>query len=271
MAVAVIRVYAGANGARALSNPSHTSTSSGIIYKTRLADNDDGPRRKSAAAHKTEARIADAADLSASASAFATSKTAAGDPWTRWVERHCEYRESVMLDAIGTTLGEFRAQARGHCEREVGALKRELELLRREFTVLREQVGLERELRDLRAEVEEARAEVPKLPAIAERLEERQARTQRELDETKKKIARARTDLSVTTFCVRELEKKMAAAKRKASAASVEVELETSTSRFVMRNIHPNAAAALREFAAQVIDARTGGAVQLFGPAAGTA
>ena len=45
------------------------------------------------------------------------------------------------------------------------------------------------------------------------------------------------------------------------AAASIEMELETSTSRFVMRNIHPAAAKALREFASGVIDARDGGAV----------
>ena len=34
-----------------------------------------------------------------------------------------------------------------------------------------------------------------------------------------------------------------------------------STARFVLRNIHPAAAQALREFASQVIDAQDGGAV----------
>ena len=45
------------------------------------------------------------------------------------------------------------------------------------------------------------------------------------------------------------------------AAASIEMELETSTSRFVMRNIHPTAAKALREFASQVVDAQDGGAI----------
>ena len=39
------------------------------------------------------------------------------------------------------------------------------------------------------------------------------------------------------------------------------MELETSTSRFVMRNIQPDAAKALREFASQVVDAQDGGAI----------
>ena len=45
------------------------------------------------------------------------------------------------------------------------------------------------------------------------------------------------------------------------AAASIEMELETSTSRFALRNIHPDAAKTLREFASQVVDAEDGGAI----------
>ena len=65
-------------------------------------------------------------------------------------------------------------------------------------------------------------------------------------------------------YSISELRKEAEASK----AASIE--METSTSRFVMRNIDPVAARTLRDFAAQVIDARDGGAVWLSGPA-GTA
>ena len=57
---------------------------------------------------------------------------------------------------------------------------------------------------------------------------------------------------------VAELRKEAVATR---AAASIEMEMETSTSRFVMRNLHPAAGKALREFASQVIDARDGGAV----------
>jgi hypothetical protein len=74
-------------------------------------------------------------------------------------------------------------------------------------------------------------------------------------------------DQSVTDYDLRELRKETAAAKAAVKAAgSIKLELETSTSHFVVRNIHPNAAEALREFASQVI-ARSGGAVRLSGPA----
>jgi hypothetical protein len=72
---------------------------------------------------------------------------------------------------------------------------------------------------------------------------------------------------SVTGYNLSELRKEVAASK----ATSMEVELETSSSRFVMRNLHPSAAVALREFASQVVDAWDGGAVWLSDPAASTA
>jgi hypothetical protein len=131
-----------------------------VVYK-------DGPGLS--VADNGDADNGDAA-ASASASALATSGTAVGEPWWEWVERHVEYRQSVMHEVVGQVLGEFQAQAREHCEREVGHVKRELELTRRELGILREEVELERGLRDLRAEVDEARKEVPKVPAIAAQL-----------------------------------------------------------------------------------------------------
>jgi hypothetical protein len=80
-------------------------------------------------------------------------------------------------------------------------------------------------------------------------------------------VHKLRANQSITDYGLSELRKEAAATK---AAASLEMELETSTSRFVMRNIYPAAAKTLREFASQVIDARDGGAVWLSNPA-GTA
>src|SRR2546429_3941444 len=115
--------------------PETAPMSSEIIYKTRIRRDDDDSRGREVA-HETHAatRVADDdddTDLSASASAYATSKGAADDPWWKWVVRHCDYRQSVMNEAIGGALSEIRAQAREHCEREVGIVKRDLEQLRR--------------------------------------------------------------------------------------------------------------------------------------------
>jgi hypothetical protein len=65
---------------------------------------------------------------------------------------------------------------------------------------------------------------------------------------------------------VAELRKEAVATR---AAASIEMELETSTSRFVMRNIHPAAAKALREFASQSV--ADGDTVWFRDPPAGTA
>jgi hypothetical protein len=92
-----------------------------------------------------------------------------------------------------------------------------------------------------------------------------QARLQRELDETKQKLSRVRVNQSITDYGLSKLSREVAATKAAAS-----IEMETSSSRFVMRNIHPAAAKTLREFAAQVVDAWDGGAVWLSDPA-GTA
>jgi hypothetical protein len=233
----------------ALPKPAAARTVPELVYKTHV---------------ETRANGNDDRVVTAVTSAAATAETAASDPWWVWVEKHCEYRASVLLEATGEVLGEFRAQAREHCEREVGSVKRELELLRREFTVLRDEVGVERGLRDLHDEVAQTRKQVPKIPALVTQLETEQARLQRELDETKKKLLRVRTNQSIAEYRLSQLHKEVATAK---AAASIEVEMETSTSRFRVRDLDPAAAVALREFASQVVDAHDGGSVWLSGTA----
>ena len=176
-------------------------------------------------------------------------------PWWQWVERHCDYRAEFTHQVIAQVISELQVEVREHRERDAGIVERELQLMRRELAVLREQVGLARALGDLRAEVEQARAEVPKMPAVAKRLEAEQAHLRSELDATKLKL---RVHQSTTDFAVTELRKQAAATKAAtkaaaAKAASVEMELETSSSRFVMRDIDPAAAEQLREFASQVV------------------
>jgi hypothetical protein len=154
----------------------------------------------------------------------------------------------------------------------VGIIKRELELTRRELTVLRHEVGGERGLRDLRRQVVAAQKAVPKLPAIEARLAAKQARLdaeqtrlRHELDATKDKLSKVRVNQSIADYRLSEFMREQAAAPK------TEVEFETSTSRFVMRNIHPTAAKTLREFASQVIDAQDDGAVWFSNPPAGNA
>jgi hypothetical protein len=142
----------------------------GLVYKTRVAnDDDEHAGSKVVRKRSVETRVADDdgdADLSAAASAYATAKTPAGNPypWWTWVEKHCEYHRRAMCEAVGQALGEFRAQACEHCEREVGIVKRELELTRRELTVLRHEVGVERGLRDLRRQLVAAQKQVQRRP-----------------------------------------------------------------------------------------------------------
>jgi hypothetical protein len=179
--------------------------------------------------------------------------------WWQWVDARIEACLEAHNEAVGTAMGEF-------CGPQVAALRRQIELLEREVTQLREQVGLERGLAALREEVEEARKEVPKLPAIAERLETGQARLQRELKRTQDRVTRVRVNQSMTDFKLDELSK--ATAKR---AAGLEMKIETSVSAFAVGDIHPAAASALHDFAAEAIN--NGKTIWRFdpGPTAGAA
>jgi chromosome segregation ATPase len=205
-------------------------------------------------------------------------------PWWEWVQKHCDFRARAMQEAVGECLAHFQKEARDHCDREctlmnrelaitrkelesagdaralahdamareLAATKRELELLKQEFVILREQVGLAEGLRSLRTEVEDARAQMPQIPATVTRLEAAQMHLEREVDKTKNRLAKARVDQSMTTYQLGELRKELDA-KVKAATAAVELKLEQTTS-FEMRALHPDAAAALKQFAREVID-----------------
>jgi hypothetical protein len=182
-------------------------------------------------------------------------------PWWQWVDDRLEAR----LEAHGESVGEALADYVGP---QFAAMKRELELLQREVTQLREQIAVERGLRDLRTQVEVARAEVPKLPAIAAKLERGQAELKRELKATKDKLTQTRVNQSMTNFKLDELSK--ATAQR---AAGLEMKIETTVASFAIGDIHPDARAALRDFAAEVVRPARSETIWRFdpGPTAGTA
>ena len=72
-------------------------------------------------------------------------------------------------------------------------------------------------------------------------------------------MSKLRVNQSIADYNISELGKQIAAPK----APTVALEVETSVSRFILRDIHPDAAQALRDFAAQVIDARDGAPIWL--------
>jgi hypothetical protein len=264
-----------------------------LVFKTRddarVSDTKPAVARK----HDPVCDDDDGADISAAAAAYATAKApeASPYPWWDWVSRNLEYRQNFMRDVIGQVIASERRDTRAALAQEVGAIKRELtvllheqitecaralreetreetkaareqlerddasmrrelELSKRELTVLREEVALERGLRDLRSEVEETRRQLPKLPAIVSRLEAEQTRLRQEFAATKDKLARLRTDQSITDYGLPQLRKKTEAAAK----AAVQVDVEFETARFTT-TLHPDAAEALRRFAAEVVDA----------------
>jgi hypothetical protein len=228
--------------------------------------------------------------------------------WWQWVDARMEHRLDDFGKAVGQVIGTKTRETREPLEEENRVLKRELELLRREaaslrdevereralnakaadiegtqreteydllrreLAVLRGDVGVERGLQALQDAIAVAKSEVPKLPDIEARVEAKlsemvtaQSCLRGELQKMKDRLSRMRVDQSVADYKLSEFMREQAAAPK------TEIEFETSTSRFVMRDISPAAARALREFAAQVIDARDAGPIWLSDPAAGSA
>ena len=70
--------------------------------------------------------------------------------------------------------------------------------------------------------------------------------------------ARSCTEVGAAMIALRVAELRKEAVATKAAAS---IEMETSTARFVLRNLHPDAVKAVREFASQVVDAEDGGAM----------
>jgi chromosome segregation ATPase len=175
----------------------------------------------------------------------------------RSVADDLDYRFEAFAEGIAQAMSEYVRE-------EISPLRRELDSLKFEVVALREERKLQRELEGLRLEVAEACKQVPNVPAIARDLKAETARLREELAATQKKLLRLRTDWSQTDYAVGELRKKTEAA----AAASVEVEFESSSTHFQMKAAHPDAARALKEFAAEIVSGSADGTIWL--PGAGT-
>ncbi len=223
-----------------------------LIYKTKV---------------QTEPRESARSTEAAEPSKLPATTSGGSEAWWQWVDKRIDYRLAAFArtteTAVGQVVGEIRAQAREHCEREVGIVKRELELTRRELTVLRHEVGVERGLRDLRRQVVEAQKRIPDVPAIEARLEAKQACLEHELAMTKDKLGKLRVNQSVADYELREMRKQMNAS----AGASVELEFESRSAHFQMKATHPDAARALKDFATGIINGQKDGTLWLPGPA----
>jgi hypothetical protein len=210
-----------------------------LAKRTNLAEREATSSRQSEIIYKTNH------DAAVGSSPARSTSAGAELPWWQWVDERLESCLEANNEGVGVALAEY-------CAQEIAPLKRELELLQREVTQLREQVGLERGLRDLRTQVEVARAQVPKIPEIAARLEREQGRLQRELESTQQKLKRTRVDQRIADYQLNKLREAT-----EARSAAVEMKLETSISSFTMRDIHPDAASALKNFAAETFKKET--------------
>jgi hypothetical protein len=204
----------------------------------------------------------DAAVASAPSQRGASVASETEQAWWQWVDARIEAALEAHGEVVGEALGDF-------CGPQFAAQKGELELLRREVTQLREQVGLERGLRELRSEVEEARGQVPRLPEIVGQFKTEQARLQREVETTREKLKNLRVNQCLADRRLSQLSKAT-----EARASAMEMKIQTTVSSFEMREVHPDAAATLRDFAAGALASHRRDERILFvdpGPTAGTA
>jgi hypothetical protein len=228
-------IAARANVAERESASSHRPEIPGVIYKTRV---DDARSRSARALSERSAAAESRSEL----------------PWWEWVDQRLEARLEAVYEGVGTAIADY-------CGPQVAALKRELELVRQEFAVLQQQVGLASGLKALREEVDRAVASVPRVPALVEQLEAGQAELKRELKATKDKLTQTRVNQTMHDYRLSELDKAT-----KAHAAGLEMKLETTVSSFTMRESHPDARAALRNFADEALKGHRGETIWLFDP-----
>jgi predicted nucleic acid-binding Zn-ribbon protein len=191
----------------------------------------------------------------------ATAASGSEQSWAEWVDGRITAAIAAAGEGVGEAIGDLY-------DPQFAALKRELEVLRREVVQLREQVGLERELKELKDQVETAKNGMPRLPEIVGQFKSEQARLKRELETTREKLRAVRVDQSVANFRLGELDKET-----RKQAANVEMKIETRVAAsFAMREMHPDAAAALRNFATATLGARQDEKIWILpGPAGGTA
>jgi hypothetical protein len=148
---------------------------------------------------------------------------------------------AIQCDILAHLVSELRAETRD----AFGKLEREI-------FVLRSELALERQVRALHDEVAAARAEVPKLPEIESRADAKQSklaaeqkRLERELAKTQDRVSKMRVDQSVADH---ELKKHI-----KRSKPAVELHFQTAEASFAVRDLHPDAAAAWREFCSGLV------------------
>jgi hypothetical protein len=217
-----------------------------LVHKTTYTprDEDDQPAASTAVAVRATPPVATA------------SATYQG-PWWEWTDQRIEGAISAEHEFVMEIMGD----ALGECMRDLREpLEREIKLLRREFEVLREEIRVARGLRDLREEVAEARQEVPQLRALEQRVRAEasivradvtatQAEMRQELAAHKRTTSVLRARQSNTDFNLARFMRSMA------NVQTSEFAYESADERMVIRQqIHPDAAKALREFAATVLD-----------------
>jgi chromosome segregation ATPase len=170
-------------------------------------------------------------------------RTQAG--WVEWIDARVETKSKYILEVVKEAFNQFTDEQYKSFQAALDRRDHAIQALRDEVEI---KIGLSRKLARLKAEIAEARQQAPNFKAELTGLQEEIAKQQ-------KTIVHLRAENSTLEYRQKEFDGELSRMKREATSPSAVVEFETSSSRITVGNLHPDAANALREFAAQVVDA----------------
>jgi chromosome segregation ATPase len=180
--------------------------------------------------------------------------------WVEWVDARIEEKLNGVIKAMDQELTELLDKQHEQIQAALDQRDRAIQRLRDEVEV---KLSLGRKVARLKAEIAEARAMQPNFEGKLNVLEDR-------VEKVSKQTSRVRTEQSILGYQQKQLDAELSQMKRNSAASAAVVEFETSSSHITVGNLHPDAAAALRRFAAEVVDAYDGDPILFSGPA-GTA
>jgi chromosome segregation ATPase len=175
---------------------------------------------------------------------------ASDDYWAE-VDRRIAAKFDLVIEAVGQALGDLLDKQHESIQAALDKRDAKIQELRDEVEI---KIGLGRKLARLKAEVAEARQQAPDFKSELHDLRETVTKQQ-------KTIVRLRGEQSSLAYEQRQLDMQLSKMKRESASPAAVVQFETSSSRFTVGNLHPDAANALREFASQVVDAWDGDAI----------
>jgi chromosome segregation ATPase len=180
--------------------------------------------------------------------------------WAEWIDARIEAKFNAVIEAVDQALGKMFDTQHEEIQNALDRRDAKIQAVRDELDI---RINLGRKVARLKGEIAEARQMQPNFEGKLNDLEGR-------VEKVSKQTTRVRTEQSILQYQQKQTDAELSKIKRNAAAPSAVVEIETSSSRIRVGNLHPAAADALRRFSAEVVDAYDGDPI-LFSGSAGTA